>query len=219
MSELMLDVGQANELKMAFRRAGYEAGDVKALSEGDVLAQVREVLLGRARIVPIEMEMLPVAQATCNTFTVLPNLSLAERINAGSYGWVNSDIIEKRFPHNPTTVGTWEWELAGFNHGISSEDAKVALEVDGWIVAKWEHELAYGAAFPEAQRRNPIIALGSVCEMLGYRRVLALWYDYGKRSVGLHHWDVRWNPGYRLFFRTEASELLFYDDDQHNHRC
>ena len=78
MSELMLDVGQANELKMAFRRAGYEAGDVKALSEGDVLAQVREVLLGRARIVPIEMEMLPVAQATCNTFTVLPNLSLAE---------------------------------------------------------------------------------------------------------------------------------------------
>lgn len=51
MSELMLDVGQANELKMAFRRHGYAAEDVKKLGEGDFLAQVLLIIRGRAEII------------------------------------------------------------------------------------------------------------------------------------------------------------------------
>lgn len=51
MSELMLDVGQANELKMAFRRHSFTAEDVKRLSEGDFLAQVLLVIRGRAEVV------------------------------------------------------------------------------------------------------------------------------------------------------------------------
>ena len=47
MSDLMLDVGQANELKLAFRRANYTNDDIKRLCEGNVLADVRTVLLGR----------------------------------------------------------------------------------------------------------------------------------------------------------------------------
>ncbi|MDE1970495.1 MAG: hypothetical protein KGI50_02875 [Patescibacteria group bacterium] len=48
--ELMLDVGQANELKLAFRRAGFTNQEIKTLSEGDLLARVREVLRGHAEI-------------------------------------------------------------------------------------------------------------------------------------------------------------------------
>ncbi len=138
------------------------------------------------------------SQAARNTFTVLPGLTLAERITAGGYDWTNSDITEKRFPNDPTTVGEWEWELVGYDHNISSEAAKTALEVDGWVVAKWEHELAFGAAFPEAQRKNPIIALGSVCRVLGGRCVLGLWRDGGERGVDLDDWVVGWNPGCRF---------------------
>ncbi|MEK7646965.1 MAG: hypothetical protein AAB378_01150 [Patescibacteria group bacterium] len=36
----MLDVGQANELKLAFRRAGYTNAEIKKLSEGDLLADL-----------------------------------------------------------------------------------------------------------------------------------------------------------------------------------
>jgi hypothetical protein len=198
MSELMLDVGQANELKMAFRRAGYEASEVKSLVEGDILVQVREVLLGRARIVPIEMEVKPVAQATRNIFTVPAGLTLTERIAAGNYCGVNSYLNEKRFPHDPTTVGEWEWELVGFDCSISSKDAKAALEVDGWIAASWEHELAFGSACPEAQCKNPIIALGSVCGVLGDRYVLELWSGDGRRHVDLYTWDAGWNQVYRF---------------------
>lgn len=54
MSELMLDVGQANELKLAFRRADFTNDDIKRLCEGSVLADVRSVLRGHASIAVIE---------------------------------------------------------------------------------------------------------------------------------------------------------------------
>lgn len=54
-NELMLDVGQANELKLAFRREGFSNEDIKALCERKgVLGQVRSVLLGHAEIKMIE---------------------------------------------------------------------------------------------------------------------------------------------------------------------
>ncbi len=46
MSDLMLDVGTANELKMAFRRAGYTAEDVKKLGVGDFAAMILPILRG-----------------------------------------------------------------------------------------------------------------------------------------------------------------------------
>ena len=53
-NDLMLDVGQANELKLAFRRADYSNDDIKRLCEGNVLADVRRVLLGHASITVVE---------------------------------------------------------------------------------------------------------------------------------------------------------------------
>ena len=50
MSDLMLDVDQAGELKAAFRRGNWTNAEIKRACEGDFLARVREVLLGRAEI-------------------------------------------------------------------------------------------------------------------------------------------------------------------------
>ncbi len=49
-TELMLDVGQANELKFAFRRSGWKNSDIKALCEGNTLKGMLDVLRGNARI-------------------------------------------------------------------------------------------------------------------------------------------------------------------------
>lgn len=46
-----LDVGQANELKLAFRRNGWTNEDVKKMSEGDLLAKLLPVVRGRAEVV------------------------------------------------------------------------------------------------------------------------------------------------------------------------
>lgn len=50
----MLDVGQANEFKLACRRAGYTNADIKKLCEGDTLAQFLPVLKGHANIVKVK---------------------------------------------------------------------------------------------------------------------------------------------------------------------
>lgn len=49
-SELMLDVGQANELKLALRRSRYTNDEIKKLCEGNILADVRNVLRGFSEI-------------------------------------------------------------------------------------------------------------------------------------------------------------------------
>jgi len=54
MSDLMLDVGQANELKLAFRRADWSNDDIKRLCEGNVLVDVRSVLRGHASIAIVQ---------------------------------------------------------------------------------------------------------------------------------------------------------------------
>lgn len=51
MSNLMLDVDQAGELKAAFRRGNWNNSQIKMLCEGDVLAKVRLVIEGTAEIV------------------------------------------------------------------------------------------------------------------------------------------------------------------------
>ena len=54
-NELMLDVGQANEFKLACRREGVTNEDIKVICERKgFLTQVRQVMLGLAEIKPVE---------------------------------------------------------------------------------------------------------------------------------------------------------------------
>lgn len=191
MSELMLDVGTANEIKLAMRRAGFTGADVKAVSEGDFMSGVLGLIRG-------EYVLTKVPQTTCSTIVVSSIFTLSNRIALGNYGWVNSDINEKRFPHDPSTIGEWEYDLYHPDCSVSSEDVKSGAEVDGWTVAKAEHLLAFGESFPEEQRKYPVIAIGSVCEVRVLRRILALWRDDSKRSLGLYGWGGGWLAGCRF---------------------
>lgn len=81
-NDLMLDVGQANELKLAFRRADYSNDDIKRLCEGNVLADVRRVLLGRASITDVSHVI------DCDADPFVPNgWSVVEHQKGGSFEW------------------------------------------------------------------------------------------------------------------------------------
>lgn len=162
------------------------------------------------------------------TITVLPNLSLEDRFE-GINGWVDCGIDKKSFPQSPTTSGNWEWELVDFNFKISSEDAKATLEVDGWIVARGEHLLAYNKTNPRDRRFGSlinIVALGSIfrlgfCNSSGRdslvrgldvytfsRCVINLCDHCGfprntvYRNLGLRNWKNEWLPGRDRFLRV-----------------
>lgn len=49
-TELMLDVCQANEFKLACRRAGYTNADIKRMCEGDTLTRLLPVLRGSGEV-------------------------------------------------------------------------------------------------------------------------------------------------------------------------
>jgi len=53
-NDLMLDVSQTAELKLAFRRNGWNNAEIKTLLEGGILANVLKVIKGQAEIKMIE---------------------------------------------------------------------------------------------------------------------------------------------------------------------
>ena len=82
MSDLMLDVGQANELKLAFRRAGFSNDDIKRLCEGKVLTDVRSVLRGHASVTIIEHVI------DCDADPFVPDdWSVEEHRKGGAFKW------------------------------------------------------------------------------------------------------------------------------------
>ncbi len=69
MSDLMLDVDQAGELKAAFRRGDWTNAEIKRACEGNFLAQVRKVLLGQAQIVDVVKKVTEVVKAVKKVLT------------------------------------------------------------------------------------------------------------------------------------------------------
>ena len=64
---LMLDVGQAEELKLAFRRNGWNNAAIKTLSEGSILTDVLKIIKGQAEIKIIEHPI------DCDATPFIPN--------------------------------------------------------------------------------------------------------------------------------------------------
>ncbi len=98
--DLMLDVGQANELKLSFRRNGWKTNEeIKRLSEGSLLAGVLSVLNGTAKIKPITEDAS--RWITLNETTIAVNLAATPNLPFNEAkiekhigeGWV---IVEKR---------------------------------------------------------------------------------------------------------------------------
>ena len=124
--------------------------------------------------------------------------SLETMIASGQYDWRNSEITPARFPVTGTDKVALEARYFHFNHAISSEKAAEEMEAAGWEPARIEHLLALGTTHPEEQRKHPIVALGSVAEVGGDRRVPVLDGDGAERYLFLSGWDGDWDPPYRF---------------------
>jgi len=119
-------------------------------------------------------------------------LSLKEMISAGKYDWVNDDITEKRFPIKGSGSSETYSELVHFDRNISSKGAVNDLDKQGLRPADIAEILAFGAAFPDEQRKYPIMELGSVARVCGLRYVAFLDRDGSERGLSLCRWDGYW---------------------------
>lgn len=139
------------------------------------------------------------------------SLSLEGMIAAGNYDWANDDITPKRFPLKGEGEVEFEDTVFHFDRDITSEEAvKLITAADSknpWEPGKIENLLAYGAKNPEEQRKFPIIGLGSVCKVLGYRDVPFLYRSASERELFLGWWDGDWGAFCRfLAVRKKVSQ-------------
>jgi hypothetical protein len=125
-------------------------------------------------------------------------LSLEQMIVTGHYDWVNDSIAAERFPIVGEGKMELEVQLFHFDQSISSEEAVRLIRKDGFEPAKIEHLLAFGATYPEMQRKFPIVGFGSSCMVYGERYVPVLYGGDSVRSLRLSYWDGDWRDFYRF---------------------
>ena len=130
-----------------------------------------------------------------NIYTVTINRAhtLPKMIQSGHYDWANDDITPEHFPIVGEGVVEAKLELIHFNRPMDPEDVLKEFAKAGLEPAKIEHLLAFGAEYPEEQRKFPIIALGSVWQDRFDRpHVPGLWGDSRERGLGLDYFGYRW---------------------------
>lgn len=168
------------------KKKGGDEEDIHRLTTpeaDDIWPQIAEVIVSGVR----------------QTFKVLVDYSksLAEMVSAGKYDWVNLDITNSHFPIQGSGQQEKEVVLFHFNKVVSSEEAIVEMEKQGFCPAKIEDLLALGANQPELQKQFSIAALGSSWRRSGGALSVPLlgWCVVG-RSLGLgwfvRDWDGRW---------------------------
>jgi hypothetical protein len=194
-SDLMLDVDQAGELKAAFRRGNWTNAEIKTLCEGDVLADVRRVILGHAEIKAAIRNVPATPPFTPDSFVLAMNYDepIESLVLAGRYDYANSDITSLHFPTKRSGAANLAGRLVHFNRAMSTKEAVKELGEMGLRPGELHELLAFGIRFPEEQRKYPIIGLGSAWQNPhGFRCVPYLDRDGSERSLVLYWLEVDW---------------------------
>jgi len=139
--------------------------------------------------------MADAARKPRDTFPVTVNYDLSpeEAIAAGDYQAVHQDINARNFPSTRNGQAALDIVLVRFEHRMRSEDVLQELEKEGLRAAEWPEFLAFGAKYPDVQRKFSIAGLGSVWQdRKGYRNVPCLYEASEGRYLDLHWWDDGW---------------------------
>jgi hypothetical protein len=125
--------------------------------------------------------------------TVNYDLSVEEAIQAGDYQAVHTEITGKNFPSARSGHADLDIVLVRFDRRMASEDVVRKLDEEGLRAAELPEFLAFGATYPNVQRKFSVAGLGSVWrDRKGYRNVPCLYEASEGRYLDLHWWDDGW---------------------------
>lgn len=182
--------GQARHSLTILEQQSLSADDYRTLHDGYLAALAQAAKAGTLPELKTFRAMLKLGAVMPETFrlTVDYGQTLEAMIAAGNYNWKDDDLTAKRFPIKGNGIVQFEACLFHFNRAIESKDAIKAIETadpkNPWVPAKTEHLLSFGIAFPDEQRKYPVIALGSVAKIDGRRYAPGLWEFVSERSLG-----------------------------------
>ncbi|MEK7638666.1 MAG: hypothetical protein AAB388_00750 [Patescibacteria group bacterium] len=133
------------------------------------------------------------------------NQSLAARIDAGHYDFVDSDIQSNFKVESVTADYEAQLVTVAFNRGISSENAVAEIKAYGLRPANTSECIAYGATIAKARYQFDLgpppywlACFGSIATFNGERHVLVLGGWNGVWGLHLGRWELGWGPNERL---------------------
>lgn len=121
---------------------------------------------------------------------------------AGHYGYAHSCVNSDNFPaRHPATPRPRQIVLLEFEHDVTSEEVLAEAARLGLERPLYEDALYFGIAYPEVQRRRPVVFLHDPWfGLFGRRDVLCLWSNAGRRELGLEGFDEPWSPHHCFAF-------------------
>jgi len=132
--------------------------------------------------------------------------TLGMMIAAGRYDRVNPYITADRFLVEGTGTKRFRAKVFDPRRYICSENAVSAMKAENFTPGSHIHGFAYGAAYPEEQRKNPIACLGSSAHVFGFRYVVYLDIGGVGRGLDLIDWLGDWDDLWRFLGIQEVSD-------------
>lgn len=177
-SDILSGMGSGFQIMKALRDAGATDEELRRIIvENSFLpAQIVSVLRG--------------GQVSGDGFivTVDYSKSLAEMVASGHYDWKNSDIVAEHFPTTQKGVNEVKLELVHLDKNASTDEVLRYLDEHGYRPATLLELLAFGAKYPDEQKKYPVVALGSVWRSSGGDRYVACLDCYGAER----HLSLSW---------------------------
>jgi hypothetical protein len=166
------------------KKRGYSDDEIlRVAAQGDTLLDKFADVMAEAARKP--RDVFPV--------TVNYDLSVEEAIKAGDYQAVHSEITAMNFPSTRSGQADVEIVLIRYDRRMASEDVVRELDREGLRAAELPEFLAFGATYPDVQRKFSVAGLGSVWQdRKGYRNVPCLYEASEGRYLDLHWWDDGW---------------------------
>ena len=126
--------------------------------------------------------------------------TVEQMVADGHYDWSNSNINSSNFfvPNGGQTKSILR--LIRFGREITTGEALVELEQQGFRPASLSELLAFGAKFPDLQKKFKVVALGAVwIDSNNYSQAAFLGSFGDKRGLGLSQYrGGYWHAGFRF---------------------
>jgi hypothetical protein len=166
------------------KKRGYTEDEIlRVAAQGDTLLDKFADVMAEAARKP--RDVFPV--------TVNYDLSVEEAVKAGDYQAVHTEITAANFPSIRSGQADLDIVLIRYDRRMASEDVVRELDAEGLRAAELSEFLAFGAKYPDVQRKFSVAGLGSVWQdRKGYRNVPCLYEASEGRYLDLHWWDDGW---------------------------
>lgn len=153
MSDLMLDVGQANELKLAFRRAGATPEEVKRMGEGDFMKGVIGLLRGEYTLTPVAKAVVTAIEQLNGTVDVDGSLTPEQALKTcNRKEFVHKDVLST-MPRGK--AGAVEIVFVKFGRYIKADSLVEELRQQGLALADPFTLMAWNAVNREFADTHP----------------------------------------------------------------